>query len=616
MKPLRVVRVALVLAVALLAAAGLSGCVWSDPQPLNSNASTDSGDDEAPQVVTDGAGNWVAVWMSQDDLGGTIDTETDVLVARSTDKGATWTPPAALNTNAATDLWGDNRPQVTTDGGGNWLAVWESDNDLGDTIGTDSDILMARSTDNGATWTDPAALNTNAVTDSGWDGYPQVTTDGGGHWVAVWESHQTLGGTIGEDLDILVARSTDNGATWTPPVALNTNAATDSGWDEKPQVTTDGGGNWLAVWHSWDDPASSFGTDGDILVARSTDNGITWTPPTALNTNAATDSGWDEYPQVTTDGGGNWLAVWHSYDSLGGTIDNDGDILVARSTDNGATWTSVAPLNTNAATDWGRDELPQVTTDGRGNWVAVWHSEENLGGGIGYDWDILMARSIDNGATWTVPDNLNFNAATDSGEDSRPQVTTDGEGNWVAVWQSNETLGGTIGEDWDILVARSRDSDGDGRDNDYDNCPEIANSDQGDWDGDGLLGTQPPPYATWGGDACDDSDSDSKSQGAGAGFFRDSVELFIGTDPADACADTSAANDETGAGVSPWPPDFNDNGLLDIGDLVALRNHWVPLGEQYGVRYDLNANGLCDIGDLVVLRTYWSGSGHDTCTVG
>jgi len=64
---------------------------------------------------------------------------------------------------------------------------------------------------------------------------------------------------------------------------------------------------------------------------------------------------------------------------------------VARSTDKGATWTAAAPLNTNAATDSGGDEYPQVTTDGAGHWVAVWSSTENLGGTIGGDSDIFYA---------------------------------------------------------------------------------------------------------------------------------------------------------------------------------------------------------------------------------
>ena len=182
-----------------------------------------------------------------------------------------------------------------------------------------------------------------------------MTTDGAGHWVAVWQSTDSLGGTIGTDFDILVARSSNNGATWTAPAPLNTNAATDSGDDGVPQVTTDDAGHWVAVWESFDSLGDTIGTDSDILVARSSNSGATWTAPAPLNTNAATDSGFDFSPQVTTDGAGNWVAVWQSNDSLGGTIGTDYDILVARSSNNGATWTATAPLNTNAATDTGDD---------------------------------------------------------------------------------------------------------------------------------------------------------------------------------------------------------------------------------------------------------------------
>jgi hypothetical protein len=84
--------------------------------------------------------------------------------------------------------------------------VWESNDDLGGTIGTDYDILMALSTDNGATWTPPISLNTNAGSDTGFDSNPLITTDARGNWAVVWESFDTLGGTIGTDEDILVAR--------------------------------------------------------------------------------------------------------------------------------------------------------------------------------------------------------------------------------------------------------------------------------------------------------------------------------------------------------------------------------------------------------------------------
>jgi hypothetical protein len=401
--PARLLAYPAALLILLLSGPPATAQVFWPPAALNTNAGSDTGDDDFPQVTTDGAGSWVAVWDSNDSLGGTIGTDRDILVARSTDNGASWTAPAALNTNAASDSGGDYIPQVTTDGVGSWVAVWRSNDSLGGTIGTDGDILVARSTDNGAIWTAPAALNTNAASDSGGDYVPQVTTDGAGSWVAVWHSNDSLGGTIGTDHDILVARSTDNGAIWTAPAALNTNAAGNSGYDYRPQVTTDGAGSWVAVWRSDDSLGSTIGPDRDILVARSTDNGAIWTAPVALNTNAGSDSGHDYYPQVTTDGAGSWVAVWYSYDSLGGTIGTDGDILVARSTDNGASWTAPVALNTNAGSDTGDDDYPQVTTDGAGIWVTVWDSYDSLGGTIGTDYDILFATNWETTIPALVP---------------------------------------------------------------------------------------------------------------------------------------------------------------------------------------------------------------------
>jgi len=72
-----------------------------------------------------------------------------------------------------------------------------------------------------------------------------------------------------------------------------------------------------------------------------------------------------------------------------------------------------APLNSYAAVDLAiahniqtNDRVPELTTDGAGNWVAVWRSEDDTGG-IGGDWDILFARSTDNGATWSAAAPLN-----------------------------------------------------------------------------------------------------------------------------------------------------------------------------------------------------------------
>ncbi len=425
----------------------------TDPAPLNTTAGSDSAVDIQPQIATDGAGTWIVAWSSTESLGGTIGTDKDILFARSTDNGETWTDPQPLNTNAAVDIGTDGPPHIIIDSASLWLAVWASNDSLGGTIDGDFDILFARSTNGGQNWSDPAPLNTNAASDAGLDVGARAATDGSGNWLVVWQSWEDFDGELGYDNDILFARSTDNGTTWSAPRPLNTTADSDSPStdDEQPDLATDGAGNWVVVWHAgqWGGPPTDF----DILFARSTDNGVSWTDPAPLNTNAGSDLGSDRSPQLVTDGAGAWVAVWQSVDDLGGTIGGDLDILFAHSANNGITWSDPEPLNTDAPFDEFIDGFPQISTDREGTWVAVWDASL-LGGFPPDDGDIFFSMSRDGGETWADRARLNNNGVFDSGEDGRARPATDGSGNWITVWDSDEELQGTIGTDRDILLAR------------------------------------------------------------------------------------------------------------------------------------------------------------------
>ncbi|MEE8170776.1 MAG: hypothetical protein V3T70_09530, partial [Phycisphaerae bacterium] len=78
--------------------------------------------------------------------------------------------------------------------------------------------------------------------------------------------------------------------------------------------------------------------------------------------------------------------------------------------------------------------LVGATKAGRWNWVLL----GVLAGCVGASAPPAHAQF---GVVITPPAALNTNAGSDSGDDFRPQLTTDGSGNWVAVWDSRENLG-------------------------------------------------------------------------------------------------------------------------------------------------------------------------------
>jgi len=447
-------RLAALLTVTALATAPAMAQVFAPPTPLNTNAASDSGSDRRPRLVADGAGTWIAVWSSNDTLGGTTGNDTDILFARSTNDGVTWSAPAALNSSAFGDLRGDANPDLATDGAGTWIAVWDSNDSLNDTIGTDDDILVARSTNGGASWSPVAALN-RAITDSGSDVEPRIATDGAGTWVVVWESTDGLGVGAGNDRDLAAARSTDGGVTWSTPVPANTSAATDSKGDFAPHVASDGSA-FITVWRTQDTLGGQLGGDDDVLLARSSD-GLTWSPPQLLNTNAQTDAGGDFEPTIASDGPGRWLAAWRSQQPVASNGTDD-DILLSRSTDGGATWSAPAILNANATFDLRGDFEPSLAGRGDGEWLAAWRSRDTLDGTgsptAGTDDDIVFARSLDDGVTWTMPAAVAGYALSDDSEDLAPNLVAGASGLLTVAWESRHSLGGTIGTDADILIAR------------------------------------------------------------------------------------------------------------------------------------------------------------------
>jgi len=128
------------------------------------------------------------------------------------------------------------------------------------------------------------------------------------------------------------------------------------------------------------------------------------------------------------------------------------------------------------------------------------------------------------------------------------------------------------------------DTDGDGIFDALDNCPDLSNADQADFNFDGL------------GDACSDSDLDGLS---------DEFELLITiTDPLIQDTDGDGLTDGVELSLfitNPLDYDTNENGLSDAEDL--LNNG--EIGET--CNGDTNNDGSITIGDLLFVLSAFGG---------
>jgi hypothetical protein len=304
----------------------------------------------------------------------------------------------------------------------------------------------------------PAALlhDSGLIDGTRSDTTPFVAATPDGHFVVAWYSFFNLGGTIGNDPDIFYVHFDDTSGSAYPTKVLNSHAASDSSKsDDRPRLAVDGLGNWVCAWEYLNDLDSNGSDEADQFYARSTNNGATWSTAAPLDADHyLTDTNGDVRVRLAGDDEGNWIAVWASANTIGES-GTDMDIFYARSMDGGATWSAAAPLNSTATSDSAQDTLPVVATDGAGNWVVVWQTTNQFVG-PNNDFDVAFTRSTDDGLTWSPAAPLNSDAASTYAEQDI-QLATDTLGNWVCVWRSNNPMNGS-GNDADVYFARSTDN--------------------------------------------------------------------------------------------------------------------------------------------------------------
>lgn len=110
--------------------------------------------------------------------------------------------------------------------------------------GWDADIAVARSSDLGATWSQPEVVAPYAHGDGATDIAPAIAGDPDGRYLLAWNSNRGASGRLAGTPAVLYSFSSDRGASWAPPVLLDPASPIAATSDSVVGVASDRHGGW------------------------------------------------------------------------------------------------------------------------------------------------------------------------------------------------------------------------------------------------------------------------------------------------------------------------------------------------------------------------------------
>ncbi len=194
------------------------------------------------------------------------------------DGGTTWAAPTSLNNpsqrsqGAETSIGPNGRINIC------WAGVIPSSPYTEDFVG------FATSTNGGGTWTiTENAYDMNGIqgifTQKGnirVNGLPKIDTDRSGGvrdgWIYIVTTEKGLA-PAGSDPDIILHRSTNNGQTWLPGVRVNQDPLNNGKYQYFPAIHVDDGGGVNVLYY---DDRTTITDSAGIALSRSVDGGATW----------------------------------------------------------------------------------------------------------------------------------------------------------------------------------------------------------------------------------------------------------------------------------------------------------------------------------------------------
>lgn len=329
-----------------------------------------------PSIAADRFGHVYMLYAQYSGVPGCADCSNPTQVLQiSNDHGVNWSSPVVMYpAGASTGGQWDSQIVVDPVDGRTVFASFMQNNK--------SDIIVARSTDFGVTWSYVIADATNSGTDK-----PILAVRGQDVYV-VYNHSQT----------IWSATSHDSGETFSE-VKVNQNGKL--GWSLAGGGTILPNGTVLFAWVGYEGNGGAKGKV-NVFVSRSTDGGATWTTKTIDVSSSPPDCsellcGWaflGAQLVMTSDASGNIYLLWNA----GSTARGPERIYFAKSTDGGNTYSakvevSTAPAGTHHA-------FPAIAAAGNGDVRISWMDARAANGGID-KWNVYYRSSTNGGTSWS-----------------------------------------------------------------------------------------------------------------------------------------------------------------------------------------------------------------------
>ena len=275
---------------------------------------------------------------------GFINNQSGQTVAYSDDLGTTWLTSVVANAPSGwgnlldkNHMWVDNSTSSPHEGNlyNSWTAFGGSNN---------NNIEISRSTDNAQSWSSTINISSSLNPGSHAQGVNIQTGPDG----EVYAAFSIYDNWPSDEKAIGLARSFDGGQTYTSARIIdNIRGIRNSGTGKNMRVNSfpvmavdisnsSKRGNIYIVWSNIGYPGVNTGSDIDVYMIRSTDQGVTWTDPVRVNQDPSGMGKQHYFPWITCDPVTGTLSVVF-YDDRN-VSSSQCEVFCANSYDGGDTW--------------------------------------------------------------------------------------------------------------------------------------------------------------------------------------------------------------------------------------------------------------------------------------